>query len=157
MFIFEQWHVATGSPVEKNRHILELVVQQVPHDDVESLDIEELRDRIKNVVMVISRYWKNVNRTRRDLIQKYSDWLNIIETVDLPKNKSAAAAAAVAVTSSTKVGRPKKDYVTCSKRTQRRRLAELSQVDNSAVVSCLTHVSSDDTKCEVNASTRYYL
>lgn len=157
MHIFELWHLAKGSQIEKYRIILEKVLEMVP--EAENVEIEALSKRVSYIIQMIADYWKKAARNKYELVRKHAKWLNVLETIDIAKNESVSARENQFTDQemTSNLGRPKKDFESCSKRTQRRRLVDLSKIDNSAV-SALINTSStssgpnDSHKCEVNPS-----
>jgi hypothetical protein len=119
--------------------VLQHLIGMVP--DAENVDTANLENRIKYICQQLVIFWKSANRTKTTVLNKHSKWLSEKESVNLPKISvlnqntphdipddepvtSEVAAAA---------GRPRKDFATCSKQSQRRRLKMLVQFDESAV------------------------
>lgn len=80
-------------------------------------------------------FWRISFRSLKKLKNSNSQWLEEKEIVNLNKcaTDNIPAITTTAVSTSSFIGRPKKQFTDCSKRSQRRRLAELSKVDDSAV------------------------
>lgn len=105
-------------------------------DNIENIDLETLRVRIRNLCKRISCYWKKTNRTKSILIEKYADWLSEVEYIDVTQSIEQRISQQndnVEPSPSSSRGRPRKNFNESSKRTKRRRLAELSNLDKSAV------------------------
>lgn len=142
MYIFEIWHSFTGFETERAHRILEKLLQMVP--DAENLNIINLNTRIKYISKKLMDYWKKEQRTKEILFQCHSEWLNTVESIELSKSQSASVGG--------HGGRPKKDFANCSKRSQRRRLAELSKIDQTAVVVLMdTSDNSNTSVSDVNS------
>lgn len=82
-------------------------------------------------------------------MQKYSDWLNEIECVELARSNRQCIQEN-AIQPGPSCGRRRKDFPKLSKRSKRRRLAELSQVDDSAVNTLLNTSDTSNTSFKRN-------
>lgn len=51
-------------------------------DEVKNIDIKGLNSKVLNLCKCIDRYWKIVHRNKSKYLNKYCDWLNVIEWVD---------------------------------------------------------------------------
>lgn len=84
-------------------------------------------------------------------MNKYLDWLNEIECVELVKgNEKCILENANQPGPSCERGRPRKGFSDLSRRSKRRRLAELSQVDDSAVNALLNTSDTSNTSLRLN-------
>lgn len=145
MTIFDIWYSKEGNPTEKMQHVLDTLTEtSCLSDDIENIDLETLSTKIKNVCKRISHYWAKSNRTRSKLLEKYSDWLNVTENIDVERIELRVSQHSDEVQPSTSRGRSKLNFEEASKRTKRRRLASLSNQDPSLVRSLLddSHSSS---------------
>lgn len=156
MTIFNIWLSKEGSAGEKLHHIVNTLTQTpILSDNIENINLETLSDRIRNLCKRISDYWLKCNRTKSKLMKKYSDWLNVVEHIDvqrsIPLHMYHQDDYAGSSTSSSR-GRPRKDFNEASKRTKRRRLCELSKIDNSLVNSLVGASESSLPSTEIDSS-----
>lgn len=108
--------------------------------DADNVDVSNLEKVVKYICDRLLVLWKSCSRMKSTVINKHSKWLSVKESVNLPKASSFKENTSHDISDqpsssgiAAAVGRPKKDFATCSKRSQRRRLAMLSQLDESAV------------------------
>lgn len=131
------WHSKQGTEKEKCQHVLgTLTEMSLLSENIENIDMEILSDRISNLCKRFSCYWKKTYSSKSKLIEKYADWLAVMEYIDVNRNivpRILQETDNVDSSASCSRGRPKKDFNDSSKRTKRRRLAELSNFDSSAV------------------------
>ncbi|KAJ8713594.1 hypothetical protein PYW07_013964 [Mythimna separata] len=83
MHFFEIWSAITGTIPQKYQHVLENILASL--DEIENLDIKNLDSKILNLCKSLDRFWKIVSRSKSKCLNKYSDWLNEIECVELVK------------------------------------------------------------------------
>lgn len=137
MSIFNIWYSKKGTLNEKVQYVLNTLIESsCLSDNVENIDVETLRDRIKKVCKRISYYWLKMRRTKSKIIEKCSDWLNVIENIDVTRSIESRLSEKiddVEPSTSSSRGRPKKAFGEGCKRTKRRRLIELSNIDPSLV------------------------
>lgn len=108
-----------------------------PLPDIENVNTDNLQNRISYICKKLADYWKKCNRTQSRFMEKHSAWLDVVEACNLSRIRSSQHMQDVseeeAQPSTSTAGRPLKDFSESSKRSQRRRLAKLSAVDDSAV------------------------
>jgi len=90
-------------------------------------DLSDLSKRIGYICQRIVTFWKNYKRKKSSVVQYESEWLNGKETIVL----SCAQKMSQSTSKIADRGWPKKDFMESSKRTKRRRIAELSKSDES--------------------------
>lgn len=150
MHILEIWLSAhTINETEKCRHVLQTLLTSL--DDAENIDIHNLENIINNLCKSIVRYWKKCNRDKTKLLNNNSDWFNVVERVELVRNNEQCIPTENQTPSHSR-GRPRKPFVQCSKRSKRRRVADLSKSDDSTV-SALLDVSNSSSSCMSRVST----
>lgn len=136
MLVLDTWlSIKTStSEVDRHRQVFRTLTHMMP--DIENVDTANLQDKISNLCKSLAMYWKQVNRTHSRMVTKYSDWLNETEVCVL---STAARHNYVRQDDipSTSGQQHRKDFMDCSKRSQRRRLAELAKADNSVINSLL--------------------
>lgn len=123
--------------------ILDAIEEVLPE---KNLDLENLHECVKNLVKRISLYWKLCKRMTSRFLEKYSPWLSQREICKLPKNNVNSFKQ----DHLKKMGRPKKQFLECSTRSKRRRIAKLSDVDDSAI-KYLTNTSDESTFSQADA------
>lgn len=149
MHFFEIWSAITGTVPQKHPHVLETILASL--DEVENVDIKNLDSKILNLCKSLDRFWKIVSRSKSKFLNKYLDWLNEIECVELVKgNEKCIQKNANQPGPSCERGRPRKGFSDLSRRSKRRRLAELSQVDDSAVNALLNTSDTSNTSLRLN-------
>ncbi|GBP71305.1 hypothetical protein EVAR_57689_1 [Eumeta japonica] len=140
MLVLDTWMSIKGSDSELQRQqrVFQALTQLLP--DVENVITNNFEKRVANLCTRFAAIWKQVSRNHSRMVSKYGDWLNEIEVCVLPTCAAAGThdtqrPAEEASTSTQHQHR--KDFEDCSKRSKRRRLAELSKVDSSAINSLL--------------------
>lgn len=155
MTIFDIWHSKVGNPNEKMQHVLSTLTETSSlSDDIENIDLETLSLKIKNICKRISHYWAKSNRTRSKFLEKYSDWLHVVENIDVQRTELRVSQSfdEVKPSTSSSHGRPRINFDDTSKRTKRRRLASLSNQDPSLVQSLLNASDSSISCPEIDSS-----
>ena len=141
MHIFDIWTSVRGKTTRKQQQVVEVLLESF--NDVENIDIRPLHKCINKLCKTINVYWKNVNRHKSKFLVKYCDWLDIRECVQLSRSvEQSIQGVVIESEQGPSRGRPRKEFVSLSKRSKWRRLAALQHVDESAVRALLT--TSDD-------------
>lgn len=155
MTIFDLWHSKEGNSKEKIQHVLNTLTEtSCLADNIEYINLETLSYKIRNICKRISDLWAKTNRTRSKLIEKYLDWLNVVENIDVERTdfRIPYHFDEVEPSTSSSRGRPKTNFDGSSKRTKRRRLADLSNQDPSLVNSLLNASDSSLTHPKIDSS-----
>lgn len=134
MSFFEAWFSQSGGVTERHRQLMATFLASL--HDVENIDISNLDNKMLNLCKSLDRFWKNVSRKKTAFLARYSDWLNEIECVELAKSTEKCIQEDENKPGPYR-GRPRKSFDVLSSRSKRRRLADLSQVDDSAVSTLL--------------------
>lgn len=151
MYIFDIWTSFKGNISEKHNQLMTQIISSL--DDTENIDISNLDRKILNICKSIDRFWQLVCRNKGKFLGKYSNWLEEIEIVEVVRsNKQSESFEEIGDKPSTSRGRPKKDFSDLSKRSKRRRLADLTQVDSNTVNSLLSTSGTSDNNLDVNIS-----
>lgn len=129
----------SGLDADKARRVIDIVINKFDVENIEN--ISDLRTSVFYICKQIAVFWKKSNRTKSNMLAKYSDWLKLTEKIDLRK-----ATAQDKEQIGSKRGRPKSDFGECSKRAKRRRLTELTKVDESAMKILLENSDAKDNK-----------
>lgn len=142
MHILESWlpHNSVRNDTERCRHVLDGIMQALP--DAENLQTEDVENRVSFICTRLSKYWKQVQRSKTRLIAKYGDWLNEREICVLKSRPLREVTNSA--NPSTSQHQHRKKFEDCSKRTKRRRLADLAKVDDSAVHALLSKSNQSD-------------
>lgn len=140
MVIFEIWQSKKGGNTDKIRQVLQVLMNSLP--DSENIDFQILEHKINSLCKSIANFWKKVNRSKFKILNKYSDWLSVVENVVLLRSDKQKVDAGDQPSHSR--GRPRKDFLECSSRSKRRRLADLSNADKSTVSALLNSSSSSN-------------
>lgn len=152
-YFFETWASAKGvSFKEKHEHVLSVLLQNF--DNVENIDISALDKRVLNLCKSIAQYWKVVKGNKVYLFNKYGDWFSANDCIELTGTDDQCTSETNLDQPSTSSGRgrPRTKFSDLSKRSKRRRLTELSQVDGSAVSTLLGSAKVSDTSLSTNIS-----
>lgn len=126
-FIFDKWCAETTANAEKMKRVADILKLKIESEGyiVGAKYLGHLEERVNYCCKRISIIWCECNRTRSQVLRKHSDWLATNESfcfncdVQRPENNIER-------------GRPKLDFSECSRRTKRRRIAEIAEMDESA-------------------------
>lgn len=150
MYFFELWDSVKGYTKAKHEHVLSVLLKNF--DDVENIDISPLDKRVFNLCKSVEKYYKLVNCSRSKLFKKYGDWFSAIECIELTRTDEQCPSDLARPSTSSGRGRPRKDFSDLSERSKRRRLTELSEVDDSAVSALLSSSKVSETPLTTNIS-----
>lgn len=144
MYLLDIWLSKKGETnSEKIRQILGELVTTLPNTQIET---DKLDCRISYLCRKLNEYWRQASSSKSKLVAKHHEWLNMIEICELPlvqtlqddevpqtvvQTQEMCDDQVLSTTSKGK--RILKDFELCSVRTKRRRLAELSKLDDSAI------------------------
>lgn len=142
MHILDAWlsHHSIKNDAERSRQVLNDIMQALP--EAENLQVGHIENRVSAICSRVSHLWKQVQRSKVRLIAKYRDWLN--ETESCVLKTRVLREVTNSASPSTSGHQHRKEFEDCSKRTKRRRLAELAKVDDSAVHALLNNSNQPD-------------
>lgn len=124
MHLFELWLDTSGTNPKKCNLVIELVEKYILKEGY-TFETTSLRKCIAYTCKKIVDFWKKCKRNHNGVRKNYAKWLMDKETILVWPISP--------VSDSKYRGRPKLDFSECSKRSKRRRIAYLSEVDDTAV------------------------
>ncbi|XP_039968727.1 uncharacterized protein LOC120780528 [Bactrocera tryoni] len=128
LHIFNIWCTEHGTKAEKLTKLIS-VVQGNIQNNVYITELSDLSKKVENICKTISTFWKKYKRKKSSVLQYQSGWLNQEESILLKRKQCKSQQ----MEESTHRGRPQLDFADSSTRTKRRRIAQLSEIDESAV------------------------
>lgn len=129
MGIFEIWLTKAGSVSTKSKQIFGNLLEQLP--DAENLNCANLEKKIFYLCKKIAENWAKARRNKDFFLKTNSNWL--IKTDDIFVNIQVSKLTQVNKPSTRTCGRPKKNFDECCRRSQQRKLSQISVIDNSLV------------------------
>lgn len=136
MHLLDIWLSRTGSTnSEKTLQVLSELTSVLSHEE---RDIQNLENRVSYVCKKLGEYWKQCSRSKSKLMAKHQEWLKVVEICNLaliesPKDDTVPQLSENETLSTNSRKRFLKTFEDCSQRSKRRRLQELSEVDESAI------------------------
>lgn len=129
MGIFEIWLTKAGSVSTKSKQIFGNLLEQLP--DAENLNCANLEKKIFYLCKKIAENWAKARRNKDFFLKTNSNWL--IKTDDIFVNIQVSKLTQVNKPSTRTCGRPKKNFDECCRRSQQRKLSQISVIDNSLI------------------------
>lgn len=128
MHLFEIWVATDGTDPQKSSAVLETILQAIP--ETKKVEPEYLKRRIFYTCKKLAGMWKKACRNKSRLVNRNHVWLKGNEIVQTNED-SVKPCTNVDKKPSLPRDRPRKSFDDCSKRSKRRRLAELAAHDTS--------------------------
>lgn len=143
MGIFEIWLTKAGSVTSKSKQIYIHLLEQLP--EAENLKCADLERKIFYLCKKIAAYWTKARRNKVFFLKTNSNWL--VKTDEVLVNVHASKPTQVNKPSAR--GRPKKNFDECCRRSQQRKLSQISAIDKS-MVNMLRRPSTNNNHIRVN-------
>lgn len=126
MHIFSLWCSEKGTSSEKTQNIIKFVQHGIANKNF-TADLNEIKKCISYICKKITEFMGKYRRNKSFVAKYQMNWLNTKENFKV----KPACFPQENVTSDDR-GRPKTDFSKCSKRTKRRRIANIAKLDETA-------------------------
>lgn len=128
LYIFNLWCTKKGTNAEELQEVITAVQHNIENNGYIP-DLTELMKSIGYICKKIVAFWTRYDRKKSSVLQFQCDWLNQKESILLKCTHNKYQQ----MVESAHRGRPKLDFAESSARTKRRRIAQLTKIDESAV------------------------
>lgn len=127
--IFEFWHQTTGLSANKYDRVCSNVFEIIGAEKYAEDVVNDWKQNLYLLCNEINRRWTKSGRIKNNFLSKYSTWLHkeVIITLPAPPTplEAAGEVAELPRPSTSRAGRPAKDYKLSSDRSKRRKTSEL--------------------------------